>query len=422
MAFGFHLALLFLFQSLEVYPLARFNVGSSVWWLLSLVLLKRGFNRQFIVAMDSIELFAHQCFATYLLGWEAGFPMLITPVVPLVFLGGFRNVRWPLVFTFTSLGLYLGAYFLTRGYVPPYQLPQSTLIALFVVATLSFFTFSGLFSYIFSNAARKAENTLLKNNHELATVNEALIASIQYAQRIQRAVLPPPEALEKQFADSMVLFRPRDIVSGDFFWTDNTSNGRTYFAVADCTGHGVPGALMSVMCSKALTEALLDLGDDAQPALILDRTADLIDRQLSQSQSTSIRDGMDIALCCHRPADGVLEYAGAHHSLYHLGGEGLQEVRADRQPIGSYPKRRPFTHHQVAVQPGDCVYLTTDGFIDQFGGPENRKFMKKPFKQMLQELGTVSMAQQKREVERIFESWKGSRPQLDDVCLLGVRF
>ena len=248
--------------------------------------------------------------------------------------------------------------------------------------------------------------------------NKEILDSIKYAKRIQTAILPPQKIVRQYLEDSFILYKPKDIVAGDFYWLETIDN-LTFFAAADCTGHGVPGAMVSVMCSNALTKAVKEL-NIYQPSLILDKTVELLEERFSRSES-EIYDGMDVALCCLNHETSTLSYAGANNSLYIIKDGLLNEIKADKQPIGRYFYRKEYTNHSIDISDGDCFYIFSDGYPDQFGGPKNKKFKYKPFKRLLEEIHSKPMMEQRDILDKTIEEWKGNLEQIDDICVIGLR-
>jgi ligand-binding sensor domain-containing protein/serine phosphatase RsbU (regulator of sigma subunit) len=260
--------------------------------------------------------------------------------------------------------------------------------------------------------------------------------SIHYAERIQRAVLPEDKILKDKFSDYFVLFRPKDIVSGDFYWM-SYKDDNVVFTAADCTGHGVPGAFMSMLGVSFLNKIVNETGI-VKPGEILDSLRRNIITALKQEGTMdTTRDGMDIALCSFNITKRKLWFAGANNPLLLIrkNSEGYEliETPADRMPIGVYSSMEPFTNNELDIREGDTVYLFSDGFLDQFGGPDGRKFMKKRFKEMLLSNQSLDMTSQRTTFNNILEEWinhpqqdpsTGDLPggQIDDVILIGVRF
>jgi len=276
---------------------------------------------------------------------------------------------------------------------------------------------------------KKANRQLQEKNepieHQKALVeekNKDITDSIHYAQRIQRAILPSAEYQQRLIPDSFTLFRPKDIVSGDFYWMEQWNN-KTVIAVVDCTGHGVPGAFMTFVAYSLLNEAVLEHGI-SDPAAILNEMRKNLNRMLRQkNDAEALKDGMDISICVLDRNAMTLEYAGAYNPLWLVRSAALTETKADKQPIGVFTGEgeKPFTKHTIALEKGDLVYLFTDGYADQFGGDKGKKFKYKSLQQLLVSLHNKPMEAQKAELGRTFETWKGNLEQLDDVCVFGMR-
>jgi len=248
--------------------------------------------------------------------------------------------------------------------------------------------------------------------------------SIHYAKRLQVAVLPPERLLRDCFSEYFLLNKPKDIVSGDFYWIAQ-KDGLIFIAVADCTGHGVPGAFMSIIGNSMLNNAV-KLRNAVKPAEVLNIVNQGVSDLLSQTDEKAkvkIKDGMDIALCVIDLDKMILEYAGAFNPLIILRKDKLIEIKGDNLPIGAFwgSAVKDFTNHTIELQKGDCIYLFSDGYLDQFGEKDERKFMIKRFRVLLQEIFELPMNEQKEILNDIFMQWKGKIIQIDDVTVLGVR-
>lgn len=257
-------------------------------------------------------------------------------------------------------------------------------------------------------------------NEELAVKNKDITDSIRYAKRLQDAILPD----ERQFENIFVLFKPKDIVSGDFFWF-MTKNGKELIAAVDCTGHGVPGAFMSLIGHNSLNKIVNELGV-TRPSAILDLLNVEVYNALHQREEVSdkVRDGMDISLISYSRQDSLVEYAGAYNSLYLIRNGELEEIKASKFAIG-YSLREAeegFDNHSIKVQTGDHIYLFSDGYADQFGGETGKKFMSRNLKNLLTDIHHKPMNEQKTLLESTFENWKGSIDQIDDVLIIGRSF
>ncbi|MGZ4034548.1 MAG: two-component regulator propeller domain-containing protein [Bacteroidia bacterium] len=255
--------------------------------------------------------------------------------------------------------------------------------------------------------------------------NKDITDSINYARRIQDAVLPTDEEITGLLPESFVLYKPKDIVSGDFYWFTE-KNGKIIFAAVDCTGHGVPGAFMSLIGHNLLTEIINDAGITT-PGKILDEMRKGVIRVLKQKGvSGENKDGMDISLCSFDKKTFDLEFAGAHNALWLIrktGGEKkFEEIKADKQPIGiSYSEQKPFTTNSLQLQKGDSIYIFTDGYADQFGGAKGKKFKYKPIQEILMNNNEKSMKEQHIVLSTIIDDWKKGLDQNDDILMIGVR-
>jgi PAS domain S-box-containing protein len=251
--------------------------------------------------------------------------------------------------------------------------------------------------------------------------NSDLLASMRYAQRIQRAVLPEPEGLLDLFPESFILFRPRDIVSGDLFWFAERG-GLVTIAAADCTGHGVPGSLLSLIGASLMQETVVERGVTA-PGAVLDALREGFMHTLNRNDAaTEQRDGMNIGLVTIDRAAGKLFYAGAYGPLYLLREGMLIEEKGDRMPIGQHEGgRNPFKQVDLDLKEGDRIFLFSDGLADQFGGPNGKKLRSAGLKQWLLDTASLSMDEQHQAISDRFRTWKGKEEQVDDVLLIGVQ-
>lgn len=262
-----------------------------------------------------------------------------------------------------------------------------------------------------------------KQSAQIAELYEQVKDSILYAKRIQEAILPSKEEINTALKNSMVLFRPKDIVSGDFYWFSE-KHDRAIIAAADCTGHGVPGALMSMIGSSLLNEIVNEKGI-IEPAEILFALKQGVIKALNKHPSADqTKDGMDIAICSIPKEGNKIEYAGANNPLWMIRDGEIIERRGDRQPVGIYGDNldTPYTNHEIEVMPGDTVYIFSDGYADQFGGPRGKKFKYSQFKQLLVDINDKPMANQKEVLNNAIEEWMGEEEQIDDILVVGIRF
>ena len=317
------------------------------------------------------------------------------------------------------------------------------------------------------NQKKKTNQSLEEKNLLISEKNKEITDSINYAKRIQEAILPSRQTLAENLQNGFVLFKPKDVVSGDFYWMEKTvtnlqeavgkkampssdnqskieiEGGTTYLAAADCTGHGVPGAMVSVICANALSKAVMEEGI-TRTGEILDRTRELVVERFKKSEE-EVKDGMDISLVAlaysakseSGEQEALLQWSGANNPLWIVSkratvyegvkriveqdGYFLHEVSADKQPIGKYADPKPFTSHQLTLHEGETIYMFSDGFPDQFGGDKNKKFKSSNFKKLLLSIQEQDMNTQKKRIHEAFEKWKGELEQVDDVCVIGVR-
>lgn len=275
-----------------------------------------------------------------------------------------------------------------------------------------------VFVFIIFFRAKKLNSEIKHQKAIVEEKNKEITSSITYAKRIQNAILPPDSAYHSVFPNNFIFYLPKDIVAGDFYWLEQEGKN-ILFAAADCTGHGVPGAMVSVVCNNALNRSVREF-HLKKPSEILDKVSFLVEETFEKSVN-EVRDGMDITLCNINIDNLQLEYSGANNSLYLIRDQKLIEYKADRQPVGKYFKKKPFTNHVVQLEKNDTIYLFTDGYADQFGGPKGKKFMYKPFKELLIELSSLSVVEQKNKLETTFYNWKGDHEQMDDICIIGIQ-
>jgi serine phosphatase RsbU (regulator of sigma subunit) len=255
----------------------------------------------------------------------------------------------------------------------------------------------------------------------IAWQNEQILDSIRYAERIQSAILPPGESLSKSLSQHFVLYKPRDIVSGDYYWT-SIKDGKLLIAVADCTGHGVPGAFLSVMGISSLNE-IVSRNKSLSAGKILEELRTYVIRSLHQTGSREeARDGIEIAICVIDLKKLSLEFAGANRPLYLVRQGEVLQYRGDRMPIGIYEQElAPFTNQSIQLQKNDSVYLFSDGYVDQLGGPNRKTFRVVNFRKLLSKIQDKSMEEQKQILLEQHESWRGSVQQIDDILVMGFR-
>jgi serine phosphatase RsbU (regulator of sigma subunit) len=261
------------------------------------------------------------------------------------------------------------------------------------------------------------QNVIIEKQRALVEEkNREIVDSINYAKRLQQAILPPVKLIKDHLPESFIVYKPKDIVAGDFYWFEKR-NDHLLFAAADCTGHGVPGAMVSVICNNGLNRSVREYGL-LDPGKILDRTREIVIQEFEKSE-TEVKDGMDISLCSLKGK--TLSWAGANNPLWIIRGNELIEFKPDKQPIGQYADLKQFKTHQAELQKGDTLYMFTDGYPDQFGGEKGKKFKSTKMKQLFLGIRDKNLEQQKEIIEATFEKWKNNYEQVDDVCVFGIR-
>ena len=285
------------------------------------------------------------------------------------------------------------------------------------LALLSISIFSIYRRYHFK---QKANIILEKQKEEIEQKNVLITDSIDYAQTIQEAVLPTKEEISELIPDSFIFYKPKATVSGDFYWV-GTIKEHIICAVADCTGHGVPGAFMSLLGYNMLENVVKDM-QLIQPASILDAlNAEVINRLAENESQETSKHGMDISLISFSIKNQQLQYAGAHNSLYIVRDQQLIELKADKMGIGGTQHKTTFHNQTIDLKKGDMIYLFTDGFPDQIGGPKRKKFYYAPFKELLIRISTQTSEEQQVHLNEIHKEWMSSFDQTDDILIIGIR-
>ena len=289
------------------------------------------------------------------------------------------------------------------------------------------------FEFQFKSIKNEAEETKEKNKlltrafnqietqrNEIELKNLSITDSIKYAKRIQNSILPSPEKVKSLLSNSFVFYQPKDIVSGDFYWIDKVGD-EVIFSVIDCTGHGVPGAFVSLIAHNALNKVILEK-QVTKPSQILTEIDQIMIDSFSKSE-TNVRDGMDMGICTWNKKTNQLQFSGAYHSLFMYNANALHEIKGNRESIGFsfYENKTEFVNHQVNVLPNTTIYLSSDGFPDQFGGDRGKKLKWKGFKDFLTKINNLPITEQHKNMSSYFVKWQGKLEQLDDVCVIGVK-
>ena len=352
-------------------------------------------------------------------------------LLPLALLPGliFQN-KWMDFSFFVLVVIIFYIVLATRGFIDPIvEVTQEQIdffrnIYMGVVFLLSF-----TIIFYFRTLVNEYEKVNRKKNELLRISNEEIKASINYAKRIQQAILPSISLINTHLSNSFIYYKPKDIVAGDFYWMHllpepngwDVNGDTVLFAAADCTGHGVPGAMVSVVCHNALNQSVKEFGI-TQPNLILEKSRDLVIETFAESIE-NVQDGMDISICALNTKTNELQYAGANNPLWIIrnGETEIEEHKGDKYHIGKCDMMKPFTHHTIQLNKGDSIYIFTDGYPDQFGGAKGKKLKSKPFKELLLSICNTPLNDQKKTLNEHFNTWKGKLEQVDDVCVIGVK-
>lgn len=314
----------------------------------------------------------------------------------------------------------------------PWYRSVGAYIAYVIPALLLFWLFARLYSYRLKRENLRLEGIVKERTAEVVRQKDEIVSknvlleyqkkeiedSIRYARRIQSAVIPSDNICHEIFPESFVVFKPLNIVSGDFYWVSRVGT-KVIYTAADCTGHGVPGGFMSMLGIAFLNE-IVNKDKITVPDLILNQLRDKVIQALQQQGiSGETRDGMDIAVVSVDTREHILEYAGAYNPLILIRKGEIIETPGDKMPVGFYENMRPFSKHEISIEEGDIFYMFSDGYEDQFGGPEGKKFKAKRLKNLLLEIHKSPIGTQKELLEKNFEEWKGDLPQVDDVVIIG---
>ncbi len=299
-------------------------------------------------------------------------------------------------------------------------------VAFLITLTLSFIIYRNLqknkrYSRIIEAQKEEVEKQKAEVMHQKEVVeekNKEITDSINYALRIQSAILPPINYVKEYLPESFILYQPKDIVAGDFYWM-HVSGEKIFIAAADSTGHGVPGALVSVVCANALNRTVNEFGI-TETGKILDKTRELVIETFAKSVS-DVKDGMDISFMCIDENKKEVCWSGANNPLWYILDNEVKEIKGNKQPIGKSDNALPFTTHVIKYEKGSVFYLFTDGYADQFGGDRGKKFKYKQLDSLLLSLYNKAPSQQESELKAVFNNWKGELEQVDDVCIIGIK-
>lgn len=343
--------------------------------------------------------------------------LLTSAALPLILFKKKRTIY--LFFTFNILAFFFVTAF--QSLVPPLITMPHILQSIYSVCSL-LIVFLVIFFIIqyFRSDCEEYEEELEEKNRIISQKNSEVHDSITYAKRLQEAIMPREEEIHNSVSDSFILYKPKDIVAGDFYFAEH--HGDYFFvAAADCTGHGVPGAMVSVVCSNALNRAVNEL-NLIKPGEILDKVRAMV-VETFQKSNHDVKDGMDISLCVINKKTYEIAWAGANNPLWYINENEneLKEVTATKQPVGKSEDYKSFTTHVFNLAKGAILYLFTDGYADQFGGPKGKKFKYKQLADLILSCKNLPMREQCKILERAFLSWKGNLDQIDDVCIIGLK-
>jgi serine phosphatase RsbU (regulator of sigma subunit) len=270
---------------------------------------------------------------------------------------------------------------------------------------------------------RERTEEVMRQKKEIEELLTEVTDSIKYAQRIQNAILPPKGYISKVLPNSFILFKPKDIVSGDFYWVED-KEGKTAVAAVDCTGHGVPGALMTVVGYNKLHEAMSEANEYTAAAILDGLNRGVINTFSQGNEESDVKDGMDAAMCVVDYKTRTIQFAGAYNPLYIIrsGSQEIEQIKGDKFPIGPFIGGiQNFQNHTVQLEQGDTVYVFSDGYADQFGGEKGKKFRYKNFRELLLGMQDKEMYEQKELLDTTIESWRGELEQVDDILVIGIR-
>lgn len=347
-------------------------------------------------------------FLTIISGKDTGFYLgfMVMSIPPMLF---YPSLKESLIAATPCLLMFIVSLIGLRIF-PPIE-TFSFAMSLFVINLSTVLAILIFVVYFFKSQLNESKAKVKEKNREI-------IDSINYAKRIQNAMLPSEIFFQRNFNQHFIHYTPKDIVAGDFYWMEEM-DGKILLAAADCTGHGVPGALVSLVCYNALNKAVLE-NKITDPGKILDLTRQFVAEHFSKTDE-KVKDGMDISLVAIDKATKEISWAGANNPLWYIQNNELKAIVSNKQPIGISEKIKPFTSHQIQLSHNDSIYLFTDGYADQFGGNRGKKFMYKQMKELLLSSSHLSMTEQKMVLKYTIEKWKGGLEQVDDILVIGIR-
>ncbi len=354
-------------------------------------------------------------------GSTGGFQYFIFFILTVLALSSKKRELW--IFS-TTMFIVLITLIITEYKYPhlvvQYPDKQARLIDLLISFPAVFIGLLAIISFIML-LYKNANQEITAQKEEIEKSHKHITDSINYAKRIQEAMLPSNEIFNNNFNEHFVIYLPRDIVSGDFYWAEKYGN-KIIYAVADCTGHGVPGAMLS-MLGISLLNKITTQNMELKASEVLDNLRMEVKTSLKQigKNDNETKDGMDIALCIIDKNTGVLQFSGAYNPLYIYRKDELTILKANRQPIGIYIKEKKFINYEFQLQKGDIIYSFSDGFADQFNS-EGKKYKIKRFRELIKNIASSKLQKQKAILKNEFETWKSSNQQMDDIVIAGIKF
>lgn len=365
--------------------------------------------------------------------------LLTTATIPLILFKDKRAIYG--LFTLNIVVFFLIEWY-QANYLPMMHIPEFFEKQYFIYAQLTIFAVIFFVVQYFRKDSEEYEHELEEKNKLIHEKNHEIIDSITYARRLQQAIMPPDKEITENIPESFILYKPKDIVAGDFYFAVQKRD-HFFIAAADCTGHGVPGAMVSMVCSNALNRAI-DEYSLMKPGEILDKVREFVIEAFNRNE-LDVKDGMDISLAAINIKTRELSWAGANNPLWYIPAndqaqspetnntlaaireiqyekkQGLKEIAANKQPVGKCDKKSAFTTHVLQLKKGSLLYLFTDGFADQFGGPKGKKFMYRQLADLIYSIRSLNMKEQRERLEAAFNHWKGDQEQIDDVCIIGLK-
>ena len=347
-------------------------------------------------------------FVTIISGRDTGFYLgfIVFCLPPILFFPTFRE---SLFYLWTGIILFVLSILGMMAFPPVDTFPF--VMAIFLINLIMVFSTIIIITYFFKKELDESRVRVQEKNREISD-------SINYAKRIQYAMLPAENSFQKNLKDYFVLYKPKDIVAGDFYWMEEVE-GKILVAAADCTGHGVPGALVSLVCYNALNKAVFE-NKLTDPGKILDLTREFVIEHFSKTDE-KVKDGMDISFASFDRATGEIIWAGANNPLWYFQNGELKIIPSNKQPVGITEKPTPFISHKIQLVQGDCFYLFTDGYADQFGGKKGKKFKYKQMHSLISNNINITMSEQKSLLNEAIENWEGNLEQVDDILIIGIR-